>query len=138
MLRLPKFRLNKLRPLIEEIAETVLRYDPRARDVREDLALIETGIASREESLVLILAYLEDTDVAGTLDLEREVSALVGQIESLKGRQRRLSNDTVFALVVVALGSRSQTVPERIPSSFDWINTMGMYRFLEEAMPHGY
>ena len=138
ILRLPTQALGELRGRIEGQAEAILGYEPRAVDVREELAAIRTGIASREESLTLILSYLDDTDVAGTLDLEREVSALVDQIESLKGRERRLFNDTAFAYIKIDLGSRSQSIPEQLPSSFEWINTMSLYRFLEEAVPYGY
>jgi hypothetical protein len=137
-LRIPSASVAGLRPQLEGVAETVLQYDPRAFDVREELASVETGISSREESLDLILSYLAETDVAATLDLEREVSALVNELENLKGRRKRLLNDTAYARVTVYLGSRQQTIPERIPSSFEWINTMGLYGFLEEAMPYGY
>lgn len=132
--RVPAARFSEVRARVAEAAEAVVSYEPSASDVREELAAAESGIRSREESLALILAYLEQADVAGTLALEREVAGLMADVERLQGRKLRLENDAAFALVEVSLSSRRQTVPAQRPSSFAWVNSVDLYRFLREVL----
>lgn len=134
VLRIKADRVEDFRQFLSTTSEEVVSYEPSARDVREELASVETGIASREEVLILVLSYLEETDVEGTLALEQEISALVSEIENLKGRQRRLINDATFAFTEVFLSSPQQSIPEALPSSFYWINTVDLYRFLREVL----
>jgi hypothetical protein len=138
VLRVPAEKVGEVRSVLERVAEIVLAYQLSAIDVREELASVASAIKSREEALELILTYVDQADVEGTLALEQEVSQLVSQLEALEGRKRRLENDAMYARISVNLSSRRQTVPEHRPSSFGWINTVDLYRFLEEALPDAY
>ena len=60
----------------------MLSYAPSALDLREELSRIESAIASREESLRLVLGYIDEANVTGTLSLEQEISSLMSQLES--------------------------------------------------------
>jgi hypothetical protein len=131
--RIPAARVGEVRSLLAGVTEVVLSYEPSTRDVREELAAVESALTSREEALTLIL----DADVAGTLALEREIAGLMGDIESFRGRKQRLENDAAFARVEVSLSSRRQTVPSQRPSSFAWVNSVDLYRFLREVLPYG-
>ena len=122
ILRIPYATVDRVRPALEKVAETVVSYAPSALDVREELARTESGIASREESLRLVLGYVDQASVSGTLALEKEISALMSQLESLKGRRQSLLNAAAFARVEIVLSSQRKGVPERAPSSFAWIN----------------
>jgi hypothetical protein len=137
IMRIPAARIGELKQELEGVAELVVSYEPSARDVREELAGVESAIKSREEALGLILSYIDDADVEGTLALEQEIAGLMGDLESLEGRRQRLNNDAAYARVEVALSSRRQTVPAQRPSSFGWINGVDLYRFLREVLPYG-
>jgi hypothetical protein len=132
-LRLPPGALPGLRAKLGELAFEVISYDPAAEDVRQELSSIEVGLRSREESLEAILGFLEGADVAATLAFEREMMAILAEIESLEGRRRDLTHRAAFARVDVALSSRQSELPVNVPSSFAWINTVGLERFLRET-----
>lgn len=135
--RIPAARVGEVRSLLAGVTEVVLSYEPSTRDVREELATVQSALTSREEALALILEYVDDADVAGTLALEREIAGLMGDIESFRGRKQRLENEAAFARVEVSLSSRRQTVPSQRPSSFGWVNSVDLYRFLREVLPYG-
>ena len=135
-LRIKVEKVEEFRSYLSGAAEELVTYEPSAVDVREELATVDAGIESRENVLNLVLEYLEETDVEGTLALEREIGALVTEVEFLKGRQRRLVNDSAFAFAEIFLSSPQQSIPVALPSSFHWINTVDLYRFLNEIFSY--
>jgi hypothetical protein len=132
-LRIPSTSFPSLRARLEGIAEDVVSYAPSASDLREQMAAVNAALASRNESLQLVLSYLDDADVAGTLALEREIQALVQSLEQLEGRRRQLANDASYARAEVFFSSPTQTIPSRMPSTFAWINTVDLYLMLERV-----
>ena len=132
-LRVPPQSLSGLQTKLGELSFEIVAYNPGASDIRQELRAVEAGITSREEALSQILAYLEESDVRATLAFERELTALLGEIEGLEGRRRVLINRAAFARVEVSLSTQQQELPPTVASSFGWINTMGLDRFLREA-----
>jgi hypothetical protein len=137
VLRIPAARIGELRPALQEVAEAVASYEPSTQDVREELTSVESAITSREEALNLIILDVDRADVAGTLALEQEIAGLMTDVEALTGRRRLLLNNAAFAYVEVSLSARRQTVPSQRASSFGWINSVDLYRFLQEVLPYG-
>ena len=131
VLRIPRERLPLLRTTIEESGALVLRFEPSAVDVRDDLSAARAAIQSRQEALDRILVLMATADVGATLDFEQELRSLNSEIEYYRGRERQLVNDTRYAWVRVALTTESSSIPDLLPSSFGWINTVDLYRFLE-------
>ena len=121
--------------LIEEIGDTVVSYNPSATDYREEMARNEAAITSRTEALDRILIYLDEADIAATLSFERELRSLLQEIEYYTGQNRRIQNEVAFASATINLSSRQRTIPEQRPSTFAWVNTVDLYRFLREAQP---
>jgi hypothetical protein len=128
--RVPSDQFGSLRIFVEENAEQIVELGINARDLREEIVRLRSGIKSREEILQRNLLYLGRTDVAGTLAIEREIMMLMGEIENLKGRLRKLNIDRDLAQVEVYLSFQEQTLPQDIPSSFEWINTIDFFHFL--------
>jgi hypothetical protein len=135
VVRVSNEKITDLRARVEEAAEEVVDIAPEAVDLREDYLGVQSAIRSREEILRRNLDYIDRADVAGTLAIEKEITALLGEIEGLKGRLRRLDNDRRFAYAEVSMSFKEQTLPEDIPSSFAWINTVDFYRFVREVSP---
>jgi hypothetical protein len=46
-------------------------------------------------------------------------------------------NDVRYAFVTVSLSTRQSSIPSKRPSSFEWINTVDLYRFLDETHDSG-
>ena len=130
-LRIPYQEIGSLRVYMESIAEEVIKVELEAQDLREDILRLRSGLEAREEILKKNLSYIDKTDVKGTLAIEREIRLLVEEIESHKGRLRKLETDRQFALGEIKLSFKEQTLPEDIPSSFEWINTIDFYRFMK-------
>ena len=97
-----------------------LRREARAEWARAAAALRQ---ADREEGA---------NANAAACAIEQEILRLVTEIEGLKGRLRKLETDRRFARGEIFLSFQEQTLPEDIPSSFDWINSVDFYRFIEE------
>lgn len=128
--RIPAPAIGKLRPFLESISGRIVRYNPVATDLRRELLTVRAGIESREEILQKNLEYIDNTDVGGTLAIEQEITELQQEIEQLKGRERRLVTDRRFARAEIALAFQEQTLPDTIPSSFEWVNTVGFFTFM--------
>ena len=135
LIRIPPGRVPELRKYIEELGDTVVSYNPSALDYREEMARNDAAINSRTEALDRILLYLDEADVTATLSFERELRSLLQEIEYYTGQSRRIRNEVAFASATINLSSRQRTIPEQRPSTFEWINTVDLYRFLREAQP---
>ena len=136
-LRVPPAALVDLQPLLENAGDEIVLYAPSAIDYRSELRDVEAGIVSRSESLNRVLSFLGSANVSATLAFERELRSLTQEIEYFEGRRRSIINDTRYARVTVRLSVRSRTVPGEIPSSFGWINSMSLYRFIDRLNREG-
>lgn len=131
--RFPHTKVGELRGFLEDISETVVELSLQAQDLRESILGIQSGIQSREEILQQNLQYIDQTDVEGTLAIEKEIMQLLTEIEQLKGKLRKLTVDRTYALAQVSLRIMGQSLPTDIPSSFGWINTIDFYVFMGEG-----
>ena len=133
VIRFPFNEIKGLRELFADISERIIEITPGAVDLREQILGLQSGIRSRESILKKNLSFIDRADVAGTLAIEREVHALLQEIESLKGTLRKLNTDRRLARGEIYLSFREQSLPQDIPSSFDWINTVDFYKLMQEG-----
>lgn len=133
VIRFPLNEIKGLRELFADISERIIEITPGAVDLREQILGLQSGIRSRESILKKNLSFIDRADVAGTLAIEREVNALLQEIESLKGTLRKLNTDRRLARGEIFLSFREQSLPQDIPSSFDWINTVDFYKLMQEG-----
>jgi hypothetical protein len=131
LLRVPDASGESFRAYLEDQAEEVVELSLEARDLRQRMLQVRAGIAGRQEILNRNLAHLRGADVAGTLAIEREITRLMGEIESLTGELRKLEQDRRYMVAEVLLSFQDQTLPRDIPSSFRWINQVDFYRYME-------
>ena len=131
IVRFPYQELSAFLQMIEIAADQVVEISPSAQDLREQVLGLDSGIASREEILERSLGFLDESDLAGTLEIEREMLALLREIESLKGLRNRYAVDLVLARAEVSLRLVRQSIPTNIPSSFGWINSVDFYDFVD-------
>jgi hypothetical protein len=132
VIRVPNHLLGDLRSIIEAADGEVVAYNPATIDLRAELRDLDAAIASRSEALEQILDYVDEADVRATLAFERELRSLNAEIEAYTGRRRELLNDVAYARVEILLSMRERSIPGRLPSSFAWINTLDLYRFIDE------
>jgi len=133
ILRLPFERIPQLRATLRELSEDILEISPQSQDLREQILEAQAKINSREEVLRQSLALLDQADVQGTLAIEKEILTLIDEIEQLKGTLQKLNIDRTFSRAEISLRYLEQTLPEKIPSSFDWINSVDFYSFIDQG-----
>jgi len=138
VIRVPNRLLGDLRSIIEAAGAEVVAYNPATVDLRAELRNLDAAIASRSEALEQILDFVDEADIRATLAFERELRSLNAEIEAYTGRRRELLNDVAYARVEVLLSMRERTIPGRLPSSFAWINTLDLYRFIDEMRAGDY
>ena len=130
VLRLPFEQMPKLRSKLEELSEYVLDLSPQSQDLREAVLETVAKINSRQEVLRQTLTLLDQADVKGTLAIEKEVLTLIEEIEQLSATLQTLTLNRTFSRAEISLRYLEQTLPENIPSSFDWINSVDFYSFI--------
>ncbi len=134
ILRLPFESIPQLRTKLDDLSEDILEISPQSQDLREQILEAQAKINSREEVLRRSLALLDQADVQGTLAIEKEILTLIDEIEQLKGALQKLNIDRTFSRAEISLRYLEQTLPENIPSSFDWINSVDFYSFINQGL----
>ncbi|GLU48971.1 DUF4349 domain-containing protein [Nocardiopsis ansamitocini] len=90
-----------------------LDLDRQAQDVTEEVADVDSRVASAEASLERLLALLDDAEtVEEVLKIEAQVSTRQADLESLLARQESLADLTSFSTVQLNLSLPSSAAPE--------------------------
>ena len=118
---------------LEQQSDDVISYSSNAVDLRESIMSAKSGIEARNEILQRNLALISNADFKGTLFLENEILRLMNEIEELKGSLHKEENDIQMAQAVIQINYRSHSLPDNIPSSFDWINSLSFVNFIENS-----
>jgi hypothetical protein len=135
-LRLPTEKEAAFRQYLENLDEEVMSIDTESEDLREEILGLRSGIKSREEILVKNLELFAGADVEATLGIEHEFVLLLKEIENLRGRLNKREVERKYLFAEISFVFKRTTLPEKIPSSFGWINTLNLYRFKKEGFPH--
>lgn len=131
ILRFPYSKTTQFREFLDTETE-VYSFSSEAVDLREDILVYQSGIEAREEILGRNMALVARADFNQTLFLEQEILRLMEEIEGLKGNLKKAENDRRMAHASITINFQSQTLPDNIPSSFDWINSLSFYRLVDQ------
>ena len=134
VLRLPFEHMPQLRSKLGELSDYVLDLSPQSQDLREAILETVAKINSRQEVLRQTLSLLDQADVEGTLAIEKEVLTLIEEIEELTATLQTLNLNRTFSRAEISLRYMEQTLPQNIPSSFDWINGVDFYSFIRRGL----
>jgi hypothetical protein len=133
--RVPVEKVRQFIQTLEDLGVDVEKISETSEDIREQLVTLTSGIKSREEILAKNLKLFDRAGVEDTLGIEQELVLLLEEIEGFKGHLNKLDVDRNFAYVEIYFTLKKSALPEKIPSSFDWINTLDLYRFKKEGFP---
>ncbi len=131
LMRVPWQAASGLRELLTGMDLDILAFNQNATDMREEILQLKSGIKSREEILTQNLALIDKADTKGTLAIEQEVVSLISEIETMKGRLNKLEYDRQMAYLNVSFNFKQSARPENVDSSFNWLNQLDMYEFLQ-------
>jgi hypothetical protein len=103
---------------------------------REDLSLEIAKLAGQLESKRAILAelrrFFDTSDAEATLAIERNMTDLVVELESVKGRLRVLRERAEWVVIHVSFQFKPRERITRVSSPFEWLNSVDLDRFLTE------
>lgn len=131
ILRFPWKKAGEFRSFLGESSDDIFSYSSSSTDLRESILSYKSGIEARTEILQKNMELVEGADFSGTLYLEQEILRLMSEIEQLKGGLRKAENDRQMAQAYIQINFQSHSLPQNIPSSFAWINTLNFSHFLE-------
>lgn len=131
-LKVPSASAQAVLSFIEESGIVVGR-DYNARDIGYPLAEMRARLASREEVLTRYFDVISSASVEAVVTVEREMTALVQEIESLKGRLRLLEHQLAFSEIRVDFEFRDRRPPLKSgDSNFRWLNTVNLADLIQE------
>lgn len=88
------------------------RHSREAQDVTDAYADLDARLRNKQSSEVRLLSHLQKTgELKDTLEVERELSRVRGEIEQLQGQLNLLKNKTDLATVTVTLYERETYAP---------------------------
>ena len=112
---------------------TVIAFKVNTRDIATDYLSAVKQLESRENLLAEYRRLFASADLSSTLTLERELTLLLNEIESLKGRIRKMENDSAFLTLDVSFYTEDYIRPPVTPSSFEWINSVDFHDFIRRG-----
>ncbi|MBI5499036.1 MAG: DUF4349 domain-containing protein [Deltaproteobacteria bacterium] len=127
-LRVPADRLDAALAALREIGE-VVREDVTSEDVTMELATLRGRIEQLETSRRRVQGLLAVAEtVADSLDVERTLREVTGELESQQGRLRFLLARTELSSVSLVVSMRERPT-ERLPrvrQPFPWVESYGL------------
>ena len=125
-LRVPTAALPALVKAAELLGDVL-----HARDITFDLEQKRTLLASREAVLARYFKVLGEAGPSAVVTVERQMTQLIVDIESLRGALQLLEHNMAFAELAVSFQFRERRPPARDgSSSFAWLNTMNLVDLL--------
>ena len=101
-------------------------------DLTQEIAQLEGQLSSKQKVLARLRSFFDDSNVEATLRIEQNMTALVSEIESVKGRLRVLRDRSKWAVVEISFRFRERDKIIYVHSPFEWLNTVNLDEFLGE------
>ncbi len=130
-LKLPPQKLSQALTLVTAEGEVVNRSLAR-NDMTAFIADLQARLRSRQAVYQKLRAFFDQADVEGTVQIEREMNALVLEIEGLKGKLRVAQDRTSWAVLAVNFRFRQRDRIQYRASPFEWLNTVSLGRLVRE------
>jgi prepilin-type N-terminal cleavage/methylation domain-containing protein len=114
--RIPVDRLDDFLQAVAGLGEPILRRT-ETEDVTEAYYDLEARLKNKTLEEGRLRRHLEQStgSLKDTLDVERELSRVRGEVEQHEGRLRRLANRTTFTTVTISIQERRGYVPPEAP-----------------------
>jgi hypothetical protein len=131
-LRLPVGKIGEFQAWLKTLPGVLEGMTQTANDVGERIAALRAQIRSRTEAMQKNLDIMGRTNVVNTLDIEKEITALITEIEARRGELRFLEYQARFAGIALSLHFKKTTRPENGGSAFPALRRLDLYEFLAQ------
>ena len=135
-LKVPPHQLTEVLQVVSKEGLVVEKSLER-KDLTEQIAQLEGRLRSKGEILGKLRAFFDDSDLQATLEIERNMRALVEEMEQVKGTLRLELDRARWAVVEIHFQcpERRRVVYKRSP--FRWLNSVDLQRFLRRFREDG-
>ena len=131
--RVPTADTDAVLDALAELGDVVGRSYQRT-DHSEEIAQLDARIEGREKVLARYREVLDSAKANSVVQVERQITQAVAELERLKGRRRFLENRLGHSTLTVSFQFRDRSAPRRDgSSSFAWLNTMNMADLLHDV-----
>jgi hypothetical protein len=130
-LKLPPAQLSSLLDAAAKHGLVIEKSLERA-DLTLEIAKLESQLTSKRAILAELRGFFDGSDIAATLQIEQSMTALVDELESVKGRLRVLHDRADWAVVHIAFQFKERQRIADVTSPFEWLNSVSLPRFLSE------
>jgi hypothetical protein len=131
-LKVPVAAVREVLGAIEPLG-TVVSRSTEAVDLGERLDLVRTRLASREGMLKRYYAVIEGASDTQMPEVEQAMTALVQEIESMRGAIQLQEHQLAYAQVDLSFSFRDRRAPAPTGrSSFEWLNTVNLSDLIAE------
>jgi hypothetical protein len=131
VLKLPPEHLSAALTRIGK-AGLVMEKSLTREDLSLEIAKLEGQLESKRAILAELRRFFDTSDVAATLAIEKNMTALVVELESVKGKLRVLRERAQWVVLHVRFQFKPRDRITRVASPFEWLNTVDLDRFLTE------
>ncbi len=101
-------------------------------DLGGQIVDLESRLAARRDVLARYMAVLADASPKAVVQVEREITRVVSEIEGIEGQLKVLRDRAAFAEVTLSFRYRDRRAPRRDgSSSFAWLNSMNVADLLD-------
>jgi hypothetical protein len=125
---------EKFPGLIRDIGQygVVVEKTMQREDITEKLAQLGGRLRSKQDILEKLRSFFDDSNVKATLQIEKNMTQLVIELEKVKGQLRLAIDKARFATIEVAFRFRRRDRIVYVNSPFQWLNSVDLDRFLAE------
>ncbi len=131
VLKVPPASLPELLELLAS-SGTVLGKSLQRADLTDEIAQLEARLKSKREVLQRMRGFIDDSNVQATLRIERTMTQLVQELESVKGELAVQRERARFATVQVSFQYFQHGRITYVNSPFAWLNEVDLDVFLRE------
>jgi hypothetical protein len=115
-MRVPQPRFDQVMGDLEQLGE-LLRSTRDSQDVTEAYTDLDARLKNKQSSEQRLLSHLEKTgELKDTLEVERELSRVRGEVEQLQGQLNLLKHKTDLATIILTLQERAGFTPVTTPT----------------------
>lgn len=130
-IRVPRARFDEALKKVEASGDVVHR-DISARDVTDEFVDLDARLRNARAMRDRLQQLLAKAAVKEALEIEKELGRITGDIESMEGKLKLLSDRISFATITVSFEARGASavrdMPLRLP--FPWLSNLGLSRLL--------
>ncbi len=130
IIRVPDFNADDFLKILKNTGD-IINYFYSTENQDDEIAILEGQLVAKEKLLAVYYNLMSGSDYRSTINLEKEIEALLGEIDRAKGRIEKLINNRDYAMLEINFQS-DDYYRETDTSTFDWINSIDFIHFMNE------